>query len=409
MSPSSGGFEREPRRAHSQPHTFGNRTSSLVPLPYGRQSIDDEDVAEVVEALRSDYLTTGSRVAAFERALASATTAKFAASLSSGTAALHAAYAALGVTRGDEVVVPPLTFAATANAALYLGAHPVFADVDLQTGLLDPAAAAESMTPRTKAIVAVDYAGLPADYDAIRASTASREVEIVADAAHSLGASDNSRPVGTLADITAFSFHPVKIITTGEGGAVTTQRSALHQRVLDFRNHGIVRDRGRFETNDGPWHQEMQSLGYNFRLTDIQCALGVSQLRKLAKFLDRRREIARRYDNAFKGIDGLALPGTRPNVDSSWHLYVLRVDDDGLARREFFGRLRRAGLLVQVHYLPVYLHPYYRELGYRPGQCPNAEQFYRRSVSIPIYPGMNDVDVDRVIEAISVTAHDILG
>lgn len=378
-------------------------------LPYSRQSIDDDDIAAVVEALRSDFLTTGPRVAEFEAALADATGARFVAAVSSGTAALHAAYAALGLGPGDEVVMPPLTFAATANAALYQGARPVFADVDPETGLLDPAAAAAAITPRTRAVVAVDYGGLPANYDAIRGAVAREDLPIVADAAHSLGAHDGGRSVGSLADLTTLSFHPVKHITTGEGGAIATDNAEWYRRAADFRTHGIVKDRTRLSRDEGPWYREMQGIGYNYRLTDVQSALGSSQLAKLDRFVAKRRAIAARYDHAFARLPALRLPGHRPGAESSWHLYVLRVADDPPSRRPFFERLMASGLGVQVHYLPVYMHPSYQELGYRSGQCPVAEDFYQRAVSVPIFPAMTDSDVGRVIEVVSQSAEALLG
>lgn len=372
-------------------------------LPYGRQTIEDDDVASVIAVLRSDFLTTGPEVAALEADLSSATGARYAAVLNSGTSALHAAYAAAGIGPGDEIVTSPLTFAATANAALYLGAKPVFADIDPSTGLLDPARAEEAVGPRTRAIVPVDFGGLPADYDALRTIAVERGLPIVADAAHSLGASAVDVPVGALADTTVLSFHPVKTITTGEGGAVLTSDRQVHDRVLAFRSHGMVRDPKRLSRDEGPWYMEMQSLGYNYRLTDLQAALGRAQLRKLPRFLARRREIAARYDRELCGVPGLQLPQGRPGAQSAWHLYVVRVTDK-TQRRAFFEQLRARGIGVQVHYLPVYLHPYYAELGYRPGLCPIAEDFYARAVTIPLHPTMTDEDVGRVITAVAEVA-----
>ena len=373
-------------------------------LPYSRQSINSDDVRAVVRALKSDYITTGQKITEFETALSRATGAPFVSVLSSGTAALHAAYAILGLGPGDEVVMPPLTFAATANAALYLGARPVFADVDHCTGLLDPSAASAAVTPRTRAIVGVDYAGLPVDYRAIRERVSRKDIVIIADAAHSLGAAQDGCPVGTLADLTTFSFHPVKSITTGEGGAVATADATWHARINDFRSHGIVRDHNRLSRVDGPWYHEMQHLGYNYRLTDFQCALGVSQLGRLDRFLGRRRAIALRYDRAFAEAPGLQLPGHRLGAESAHHLYVLRVNQAG-ARRAFFSELTQAGLSVQVHYIPVYWHPHYQRLGYARGLCPTAEDFYQRAVSIPIFPSMTNADVDRVIAVVRSVAH----
>jgi UDP-4-amino-4,6-dideoxy-N-acetyl-beta-L-altrosamine transaminase len=376
-------------------------------IPYGHQTIDDDDVAAVVAALRSDFLTTGPRVREFEESLARRTGARYACAVSSGTAALHLAYAALGIGPGDEIVTTPLTFAATSNAALYLGARPVFVDVEPDTGTLDACLLSGAITERTRAIVAVDFGGLPADYDAIRAIADAHGLPVVADAAHSLGAIYHERDVGTLADVTTLSFHPVKHITTGEGGAVLCDDAAIHRSVSVLRTHGVVKDPSQQGRDEGPWYYEMQALGFNYRITDIQCALGTSQLVRLDAFLARRRWIASRYDEAFDGLAGLVLPGRRLGAESAWHLYILRVLDAD-RRRPFFEALHGAGLGVQVHYIPVYRHPYYVELGYRAGLCPAAEDFYARAVSIPIYPGMSDGDVARVIETVTRVAGALL-
>lgn len=369
-------------------------------LPYGRQWVDEDDVAAVVEVLRSDYLTTGPTVPAFEGALADATTAAHAVAVNSGTSALHAMYAAAGLGPGDEIVTSPLTFAATANAALYLGASVRFVDVLADTGNLDPALVEEAVSDRTKLIVPVDYAGHPADYDELRAIADRRGVGLVADAAHSLGATYRGRPVGTLADATEVSFHPVKPITTAEGGAVLTNHDGLAARARAFRSHGITKDPSEMERSDeGAWWYEQHDLGYNYRLTDLQAALGASQARKLPSFVARRRAIAARYDDAFAGLEGAQVPGRRPHVESGWHLYVLRVDDPAV-RRPVFERLRERGLWVQVHYLPVHWHPYYRELGFAPDEAPVAVDFYRRAISLPIFPRMSDEDVDRVADEV---------
>ncbi len=376
-------------------------------LPYGHQTVDADDIEAVVKTLSSDYLTTGPEVVAFEKALAAQSGASHASVLSSCTAALHAAYAAIGVGPGDEIVTSPLTFAATGNAALYLGARPVFVDIDPSTGLIDPALIDDAITSRTRAIVAIDYAGQPADYDALRRIAAQHNVSVVADAAHSLGATDAGRSVGTLADVTALSFHPVKLITTGEGGAVLTDDADVHSRVMEFRSHGMVYEGSRLSHDEGPWYMEMQSLGFNYRLTDIQCALGRSQLRKLPSFLARRRAIASLYDSSFSSVSGLELPGRRPGVEPAWHLYVVRVSEPS-RRRAFFEALRRRSIGVQVHYLPVYRHPYYQDLGYSEGLCPRAEDFYARAVSLPIFPGLSDGDVARVIETVTAVAREVL-
>lgn len=378
-------------------------------VPYGRQLIEADDVAAVTAALNSDYLTTGPRVGEFERALAAVAGTNYAVSVSSGTAALHAAYQALNLGTGDEVVTSPLTFAATANAALYCGARPVFADVDAATGLLDPAAAEAAMTSRTKAIVAVDYAGTPADYDRLTALAHRHGVALVADAAHSLGASYKGKPVGSLATATVFSFHPVKAITTGEGGAVVTDVDDIAQAALRFRTHGIERGRERLIEGDRPaWYHEMQSLGFNYRLTDIQSALGLSQLAKLRRFIERRTELARQYSTALADLSGIQLPVLPDDRTSAWHLYVVRVDEPTL-RDPLFEGLRKRGIGVQVHYIPVYLHPYYRGLGYTAGTCPVAEKFAASCLSLPLFPGLSASDLDYVIETVRRTVAEVAG
>jgi len=374
------------------------------PLPYARQSIDDDDVEAVAETLRSEFLTTGPKVDAFERALEHVTGAPHAVVLNSGTSALHAAYAAAGVGPGDEIVTTPLTFAATATAAVYLGARPVFVDIEPDTGLMDSTQVEAAITERTKAIVAIDYAGQPADYDALRPIATRHGLALIADAAHSLGASDGGRLVGTLADQTVLSFHPVKVITAAEGGAVLASDDAVRQRVRDFRSHGIVRDSNRLRQSDGPWYYEVQSLGYNYRLSDLHAALGLSQLRKLDRFLARRRAIAREYSTSLAELPTIDLPDTRPGVDHAWHLYVIRARGGRAARSELYKQLRAGGLGVQVHYVPVHHHPLYRDMGYVVGQFPKAEAFYDSALSIPMYPGLTDADVARVIEDVRATA-----
>jgi perosamine synthetase len=369
-------------------------------LPYGTQLVDDEDIEAVVAVLRGDWLTTGPAVEAFERALAARGGARHAIAVSNGTAALHTLYAAAGLGPGDEIVTSPLTFVATASAALLLGAAVRFADVEADTGNVDPAAAAAALTRRTRLVVAVDYAGHPADYDALRRQTAHAGVGLVADSAHSFGATYRGAPVGSLADATTLSFHPVKSITTAEGGAILTDSDAYARAARRFRNHGIVR-----EPEDlllgapGAWYYEVQSLGLNYRLPDVLCALGLSQLAKLDTFMHRRRALARRYQEALADVPGLQQPVTRPDVESAWHLYAVRVDDR-LRRDAFFSRLRASGIGAQVHYIPAYTHPAIAALGYEPGSCPVAEDFAARAVSIPLYPKLDDADADRVIATI---------
>jgi perosamine synthetase len=368
-------------------------------LPYGRQWVDEEDVAAVIEVLRSDWLTTGPVVDRFERALAEVVQARHAVVLTNGTAALHACIYALGIGPGDEVIVPSLTFAASANCVVYQGATPVFVDVEPGTLLIDPARVEEKITPRTRAILSVDYAGQPAAYDALRAIAGRHHLPLIADACHALGASDRGRPVGSLAALTAFSFHPVKHITTGEGGAVTTDDAELARRLRLFRNHGISLDHRQRE-QIGSWFYEMVDLGYNYRLSDLQCALGLSQLRKLATWVERRQAIARQYDQAFAGMSAVRPLHVRPDVSHAYHLYVVRVGQtQGPGERAgIYAALRGAGIGVNVHYVPVHLHPYYqRRFGTGPGLCPVAEAAYECILSLPMFPRMSDGDVERVI------------
>ncbi len=371
--------------------------------PYGRQTIDQSDIDHVVRVLRSDYLTTGPAIETFEEDLCAYTGAGHAVAVSSGTAALHAAYHGAGLGPGDEVITSPLTFTSTANAALFLGATVRFVDVDAQTGLIDPAGIESAITKRTRLIVPVDYAGIPADYDRINAIAKQHGLAVIADGAHSLGASYHGRHVGVLADATATSFHPVKPITTAEGGAVLTNDNKIHQRAAAFRTHGITRDAKQFtKQNTGPWFYEMHELGYNYRLSDLHAALGISQIRKIDQFIARRRAIAGLYDQMLGGIDGLTVPARVEGVESGWHLYVIRVAN-ATRRGAFFEKLKSLHVGVQVHYIPVYYHPYYQGLGYRKGLCPVAEDFYDRCVSLPIYPSLTDDDVaciaDRVRQA----------
>lgn len=378
----------------------GGRPVRDTLLPYAHQVIDDEDVAAVAEALRSDWLTTGPRVPAFEAELAAATGARHAVAFSSGTAALHGAAAVAGIGPGDEAITTPMTFAATANAVLYTGATPVFADVRPDDLLLDPAAVDAAVTPATKAIIPVDYAGHPADYPALRAiadAAPAGEVLLIADAAHSLGATLDGRPVGTLADLTVLSLHPAKILTTGEGGAVLTDRDDLADALRRFRNHGISTELG--ERRD--WTYAMVELGYNYRLTDIAAALGSSQIRRLDAFLARRRGLAARYLERLAGHPAVELPAIAPGADPAWHyLFVrLRLDALRVGRAEVFRALRAEGIGVNVHYIPVHTHPYYRERF--PGLTfPVAEAAYERLLTLPLHAGMTDADLDDVATAL---------
>lgn len=371
-------------------------------LPYGHQWIDEDDVQAVIEVLRSDWLTTGPKVADFERAFANIVGAKEAVAVSSGTAALHAAVYALGIGPGDEVIVPPMTFAATANCVVFQGGIPIFADVDPNTLLLDPAQVEMKITPRTRAIIAVDYAGQPCEYTALRAIADRHGLWLVADACHALGATYKGRPVGSLAHLSTFSFHPVKHITTGEGGMVTTDDPHLARRMRVFRNHGITTDHRQREAQ-GSWFYEMVDLGYNYRLTDVQCALGISQLRKLPDWVARRQAIARQYDAAFAEIPSVEPLRVREDVSHAYHLYVIRLNLTELraTRADVFSALRAEGIGVNVHYIPVHLHPFYREqFGTGPGMCPVAEAAYEEIISLPLFPRMTDHDVEDVVSAV---------
>ncbi|MFZ0770749.1 MAG: UDP-4-amino-4,6-dideoxy-N-acetyl-beta-L-altrosamine transaminase [Candidatus Sulfotelmatobacter sp.] len=371
-------------------------------LPYGRQSIGEDDIQAVVNVLRSDWLTTGPKVAEFEEAFAAWVGAKHAVSFSSGTAALHGAAFAAGLKPGDEAITTPMTFAATANCVLYQGAAPVFADVSSDTLNLDPELAAARVTSRTRAVLPVDYAGHPADLDAIQELAARHGLIVIEDACHALGAEYQGRRTGSIADMTVFSFHPVKHLATGEGGMVTTGRADFAETLRRFRNHGISSDARQRQT-EGQWHYEMVLLGFNYRLTDIACALGLSQLNRLEKNLSRRREIAARYAAAFRDVAGIALPGVRAGVNPAWHLYPIRLNLERLTadRGRIFRALRAENIGVNVHYIPVHLHPYYRDrFGHRVGEYPVAEDAYRRLISLPMFHGMTEDDVGDVVRAV---------
>jgi perosamine synthetase len=371
-------------------------------LPYGRQAIDDADIEAVVEVLRSDWLTTGPKVSEFEEAFAARVGAAHAVSFSSGTAALHAAAFATGLKPGDEAITTPLTFAATANSVLYQGATPVFADVSRDTLNLDPGLVERKISSKTRAILPVDYAGHPADLTPIVEMARRRGLIVIEDACHALGAEYGGQRVGGIADMTVFSFHPVKHITTGEGGMVATNNPHFAETLGRFRNHGISSD-ARQRQSAGQWHYEMVLLGFNYRLPDIVCALGIQQLKKLDANLARRREIATRYMAALRGIPGVIPPAVRSDVNPAWHLYPIRLDLEKLTcgRAEVFRALRGENIGVNVHYIPVHLHPYYRErFGYKGGEFPVAEDAYGRLISLPMFHGMLDEDVRDVIEAV---------
>lgn len=372
-------------------------------LPYGHQSIDEDDIQAVVETLRSDWITTGPKVAEFEGAFADRVRSKYAVSFSSGTAALHGAAFAAGLKPGDDAITTPMTFCATANCVLYCGANPVFADISSDTMNIDPEEIAHCITSKTKAIIPVDYSGHPADLDEIMELAEEKKLLVIEDACHALGAEYRGRPVGGISHMTVFSFHPVKHITTGEGGMVTTDDPELAGRLRRFRNHGIDSD-ARQRQSKGQWYYEMIDLGYNYRLTDVACSLGLSQLKKLDQNLSRRREIALRYRAEFEVLPGVVPPTERACASSAWHLYPIRLDLKSLnaTRAEIFAALRAENIGVNVHYIPVHLHPYYRNrFGYRSGEYPVAEASYESLISLPMFQGMTNGDVSDVIKAVS--------
>lgn len=369
-------------------------------LPYGRQSVNEEDISAVVEALRSDFLTTGPRVERFENEVAGYTGTRHAVAVSSGTAALHCAMAAAGIGPGDEVILPPMTFAATANAVVYQNGVPVFADVDPETLLIDPEDVENKITPRTKAVIAVDYAGQPCAYDRLRSIAKRHHLVLIADACHAIGATYKGKPGATFADMTIFSFHPVKHITTGEGGMIVTNDPALAERMRRFRNHGINADHAQ-RAQTGTWYYEITDMGFNYRITDIQCALGSSQLKRLPTFIEQRRNLAGAYDRAFTGHAFIQPLHKNPDTGHVYHLYVVKADFDGMGigRKAFFADLRTAGIGANVHYIPVHLHPFYRErFGTQEGLCPVAENAYHNILSLPIHPEMDISDVDYTVE-----------
>lgn len=388
-----------------QPAIFGGTPVRNRKLYYGRQWIDETDTEAVLEVLNSDFLTCGPKVEELGHTLASLTGAGHAVAVSNGTAALHCACIAAGIGPGDEVITTPLTFAASANCALYCGARPVFADVDPETYNIDPASIEAHITERTKAVVAVDFTGQAVQIKEIRDICDRHHLIFIEDAAHAIGTRYNGKPVGSLADMTCFSFHPVKTVTSGEGGAVTTNDDKLYRKLVLAHTHGIEHDEAFMEDapHEGPWYYEQVSLGYNYRMTDFQAALLLSQLSKLERFKARRQEIVTRYNEAFGRIPELILQKEIPESDTCRHLYIIRPDFMKLTcnRRQFFDAMSAENVQCQIHYVPVYWFPYYRHLGYEKGLCPIAEEIYQEIVSIPLYPKMTDQDVADAIHAVT--------
>ena len=375
-----------------------------VKIYYGRQWIDESDIQAVEDVLRSDYITCGPKVEEMERTLERYTGAKHAVAVSNGTAALHCACIAAGVGPGDEVITTPMTFAASANSALYCGATPIFADINPNTYNIDPESIRACITNRTKAVIAVDFTGQVVEIEKIRAICDEFQLVFIEDAAHSIASKYKGKQVGSLADITTFSFHPVKTITGGEGGACLTNNDEYYQRLVLAHTHGITHDDNLMEEapHEGPWYYEQISLGYNYRITDFQAALITSQMKKIDKFAERRKEIVRKYDNAFRDIPEIIVQQEIPEADTCRHLYIIRLNLEKLrcTRREFFDAMSAENIQCQIHYVPVYWFPYYKHLGYKKGICPNAETVYSEIMSIPLYPMMTEQDVKDVIHAV---------
>ncbi len=379
-------------------------------LPYGQQWIGTEEIEEVIKVLKADYITQGPKIVEFENKIANYVGVEYAVSFSSGTAALHAACFAAGIQNGDEVITTPLTFAATSNSILYQQGKPVFVDVNKKTFLLDIEQVKEKITSRTKAIIPVDFTGQPVNMELFKEFAKDNGLVFIQDAAHSLGASFNNQKVGKIADMTIFSFHPVKPITTAEGGVVVTNNKGYFEKLLLFRSHGITRDYNLLTNKEeGPWYYEMLALGYNYRMTDIQAALGLAQLSKLDQFIERRRQLAQKYHELLSDLERNELI-TRPYVQkgalSGWHLYIIQLQLDALRvnRKKIFEALHAMNIGVNVHYIPVYWHPYYKKLGYSKGLCPVAEKLYNSFITLPLFPKMTDQDVEDVVE----TLHSVL-
>lgn len=363
-------------------------------IQYGKQSIDEDDIQAVVDVLRGNYLTTGPKIAEFEKIMCEYTGAKYGVAIANGTAALHAACYAAGIQAQDEVITTPITFAASANCVLYCGGKPVFADIKPDTYNIDPEDIRRKITNKTKAIIPVHFTGQPCEMDEIHAIAKEFGLTVIEDAAHALGADYNGKKIGSMSDMTIFSFHPVKHITTGEGGMIMTNDEELYKRLLLFRSHGITRDEHIMGKNEGGWYYEQLDLGYNYRITDIQCALGISQMKKLDRFIERRRQLVERYNAAFSGVKGIVCPIQQGGCNNSWHLYVVQVEN----RKDVYDRLKEAGIYANVHYIPVYKHPYYQKKGYKDICCQKAEELYAHMISLPLYPGLTEEEQDYVID-----------
>lgn len=372
-------------------------------LPYSQQWIDEEDIKAVNDALKSDWITQGPKIVEFEKLVSKFCNVKYAVAFSSGTTALHAAAYSAGILKGDEAITSPITFAASANCVLYQGGNVVFADIKKDTYNIDPIEIKKKISSKTKVLIPVDYTGQPCDIDEINDIAEKNNLIVIEDASHAIGAEYKDKKVGGLSDLSVFSFHPVKHITTGEGGMVITNNKELFEKLQIFRTHGITKDPEKMKHNEGGWYYEMQHLGYNYRITDFQCALGISQFKKLNRFVKRRRHIVKKYNKAFDQSKEITIPYEKPDVKSSYHLYMIQLDFEMLKvnRRKIFDALRAENIGVHVHYIPVHLQPYYKQMfGYKKGDYPNAEEFYSNALTLPLFPKMKDSDVDDVINAL---------
>lgn len=387
----------------NKPAICGGTPIRDTQISYGHQYIDEADIQAVVEVLKSDFLTCGPKINELEQKLCQITGAKYAVVCSNGTAALHMACQAAGISTGDEVITTPITFAASANCALYCGAKPVFADINEETYNIDPACVEKVTTARTKAVVAVDFTGQSVELESLLAHCRKNNLVLIEDGAHVIGTRYKGQGNGSIADMTTFSFHPVKTVTSGEGGAVLTNNEEYYRRLLLFRSHGITRDTRQMEHEpDGPWYYEQIELGMNYRMSDIQAALLISQLDKLPLFSERRKEIVSAYDAAFSPIPQLFVQKEIPESDTTRHLYILRLHTDKLKidRKQFYDALKAENIYCNVHYIPTYYFPYYEKLGYERGICPKAEKLYEEILSLPLFYGMSDGDVQDVISAV---------
>lgn len=372
-------------------------------LPYSQQWIDEEDIKAVSDVLKSNWITQGPKIVEFEKLVSKFCNVKYAVAFSSGTTALHAAAYSAGILKGDEAITSPITFAASGNCVLYQGGNVVFADIKKDTYNIDPIEIKKKISSKTKVLIPVDYTGQPCDIDEINDIAKKNNLIVIEDASHAIGAEYKDKKVGGLSDLSVFSFHPVKHITTGEGGMVITNNKELFEKLQIFRTHGITKDPEKMKHYEGGWYYEMQHLGYNYRITDFQCALGISQFKKINRFVKRRRDIVKKYNKAFDQSKEITIPYEKPDVKSSYHLYMIQLDFEMLKvnRRKIFDALRAENIGVHVHYIPVHLQPYYKQMfGYKKGDYPNAEEFYSNALTLPLFPKMKDSDVDDVINAL---------